>query len=164
MRKSKRAVLFITILVLLSSLVGCSVDQNLKSLYNDNKKIAATGDSYSFMNRVGDTKDKTIEVKYSKFYGDETIWIFDVVKQGEIKVDFDSSIDSGKFKVVMITPLDEVVNVFEHQKDEGSQQGRSTISADLGRYRLKIIGDNASGEFKMEVDLSDGITIFNSSK
>ena len=164
MSRLKRVIIIFIVLIMVFSLVSCNDNKDYKRLYNDNKGIAADGDTYSFFNRVGVTEDKTLELKYSKFYGSETIWIIDVEEQGDIKIDFDSSIDNGMFKAVMITPLDEVVNIFEHKKEEKDKQDSSTISGKTGRYRLKIIGDNANGELKMQIVLSDKMKILKSSK
>lgn len=137
---------------------GCSsVSREQKSMYNDNSLITKEGDTYNFTNRVGEIDDSKIEIKYGKFYGSQTIWIIEVEKQGEIEFDFNSKVNSGKFKGVLISPENEIINIFEND-NEGSYK----VQVSEGKYRFKIIGNDARGKVEVELELDNDMKILGS--
>jgi len=145
--KKAWCVLLITALII--AFYGCSTagDEKKKN-YSDDELIRSEGDSFSFQDRTGETGDSQIEVKYSKFIGAQTIWNIAVDKQGEIKFEFKSDVDGGKFKGVLIPESGDITTVFE-----GSKEGSHMVVLPEGKYRFKIVGNNASGEIKIDLIL-----------
>ena len=62
-------------------------------------------------------------MKYSGFSGDDTIWILNSHKDGEITFNYDSTVNSGDFKVVLINPQKGIENILE-----GTEQGNKTTN------------------------------------
>ena len=150
------------LLFCINSLTGCTGNNGLRSIYSDNKRLTSQGDSYSFGNRIGDTKAELTELEYSRFFGADTIFFIEVEKSGEIRIDYDSVLSKGKFKAVIISPDDEVLNVFEHEGKGDTQQGTYTLNARPGVYRLKIVGDNATGKLKLQSNLDENMKMLTS--
>lgn len=149
----KKTCWVLLIMALIIAFYGCSsaVDGK-KRIYGDDELIRSEGDSFSFQDRIGETGDSQIELKYSKFTGAQTIWNITVDKQGEIKFEFKSDVDSGKFKGVLIQEKGDITTVFE-----GSREGSHMVVLPEGKYRFKIVGNNASGEIKIDLVLEKGM-------
>lgn len=128
-------------------------------IYNDSTALAQEGDTYSYLNRVGETDKSEINISYSKFSGSDTIWIIQAKKQTEIKFEYSSEVSNGKFKAVMISPDKEVANIFE-----GDEQGGCTFAGSEGKYLFKLAGDNASGEVKIRILENNDISVIVASK
>jgi uncharacterized protein YceK len=155
----KKISLLIVIFAVMVLMNGCStVSEKQKSMYENNALIDEAGDSYSFINRTGQTTDSKMDIQFGNFYGSQTIWSINAAKQGEIKIDFDSNVNSGKFKGVLISEGGEITNIFE-----GTQKGsQMVVKVSEGKYRFKIVGNNANGkavvEFTLDKDMSSTAT------
>ena len=128
-----------------------------KNIYNNNDKIVQDGDSYTNISRTctGNSKDE-IDIKYSGFYGDDTIFILESKEDGEVTFNFDSTVNSGDFKAVLINPKKEIENILE-----GTEQGNKTIKLAKGKYRFKIVGRNAKGEINISINKNNNVVITN---
>lgn len=125
---------------------GCGIDKDKKSIYDDDKRIAQEGDSYSFFQRSEEEKKENhLKLHYSRFYGVQTLWAFESPKECEINLNYESQVDKGEFKVVLITPEDEVIKIAE-QKSKGIFK----VVVPKGKYSVKIVGNNAKGEILLE--------------
>ncbi|MGI6451663.1 MAG: hypothetical protein ACOX3R_15790 [Desulfitobacteriia bacterium] len=142
----------LTSLILLASLIlcafvlaGCSIGEGKGTIYDDAQRIAGDGDSYSFYQRIGKTSQKYLAIEYSRFYGVQTIWVWKNEQEREIAVDYDSQVKSGKFKVVIVTPEGQIINIAEQ-----NGQGSFKLVASRGKYSLKIVGYDAKGTVRLE--------------
>ncbi|HHV63550.1 MAG TPA: hypothetical protein GXX46_00505 [Peptococcaceae bacterium] len=126
-------------------LVGCSIGVGKETIYDDAQRIARDGDSYSFYHRIGEIGRNSLALDYSRFYGVQTIWVWENEEPGEIAVDYDSQVTSGKFKVVLVTPEGRIINIAEQ-----SGKGSFKIAASRGKYSLKIVGYDAKGAIRLE--------------
>ncbi|KOA18849.1 hypothetical protein CLHOM_27880 [Clostridium homopropionicum DSM 5847] len=124
---------------------GCGVSQDKKNIYSNNDIIAQEADSFSFGTRsdTGNSKDE-VNIKYSGFYGADTIWIIEAEENQEIILKYNSNVKSGDFKLVLINPKKEIENILV-----GTQQGDKTIKLTKGKYVIKIVGRNAKGEINI---------------
>lgn len=143
----KSFILIFISIIITSSLIGCSADNEKNDIYDDNERIAQAGDSFSFYKRIGETSDKKADLKYSRFSGVQTIWAIETDGNSDINITYDSLVSSGKFKVVLVTPDKEVINIVE-------QSGKDTHNyvTIKGRYSIKFVGLNANGN--IQIDLS----------
>jgi hypothetical protein len=135
-------------LILLALVIaGCGIDKDKEAIYDDDKRIAQEGDSYSFFQRSGEEEKKGnhLKLQYSRFYGVQTLWAYESPKECEINLNYDSQVDKGKFKVVLVTPKQEVIKIAE-QDDKGSFKA----VVPKGKYSVKIVGNNAKGEILLE--------------
>lgn len=143
------------ILFLISIMSGCglSINQdendnsNKENMYNDNDKIIEKDNNYTSRTFRSNRNNNKLEIKYSGFSGIDTICFLEAKEDTEITFNYDSTVENGKFKVVLINPKNEVENILE-----GTEQNSKTIKLTKGKYSLKNVGANADG--KVEIDIS----------
>ncbi len=143
-RFKKLAVVFL-LLIFASMLLGCGMDKG--NVYDSDKEIAKEGDSYTFVGRSGNESKNRIDVSFRKFAGVQTLWLIEAKEDGVIELDYDNEITKGDFKLVVVTPEGEVDNVAE-QTNKGSYK----VTTSKGKYRIKIVGRTATGEFEMDLE------------
>lgn len=142
MKNFKIIKLLVLTIILVFLAVGCSsISAYQKSIYYDDSIIAKTADSYTFTSRVGSTTHKESSIKYGTFIGMETIWVIESKGQGSFTIEYDSKVKKGEFKVVLITPDNNVTNILKQ-----NQGGTTKIKAPKGKSRIKIVGNEAGGE------------------
>lgn len=138
-------------------MAGCSkVNTYQKEIYNDNSKISSQADSYSFVKRIGSTKNNEASISFGTFNGVETIWGIDSEAAGNVSLDYNGEITNGKFKVVLVTPDNEVIKVFE-----SSDNKSLTIDLNKGQSKIKIVGNDAKGKVQLFIKTDGNIKIFN---
>jgi len=154
-----KVILFICLLLLIGIIFGYSTCDERKNIYNNNDKIVQDWDSYSYMYNsrtwTGNSRDK-INIKYSGFSGYDTIFISESKEDGEVTFNFDSIVNSGDFKAVLINPQKEIENILE-----GTEQGSKTLKLAKGKYRFKIVGRNAKGEINISINKNNNVVITN---
>lgn len=143
----KKNIGIILIFLCLIALAGCN-NTYQKSIYSDNSKIVQSGDSYSFKTRIGNQIDNNMDVQFSVFNGMQTIWTIDIKQNSKMKINYISKIDSGKFKVVLVTPDKKIINILENSKESSD-----ILDIPPGKNIVKIIGYNAKGNIKMDYKL-----------
>lgn len=149
-------ILFICLCMMFFSLYlgGCSVKDVQGAMYNNNAKLVKEADSYSFNNDIENILDDKAELKFSSFYGDDTIWIMKADKDSTVDLNYDAKIDSGKFKIIFIDPDNKVTII-----REGSGSSNITLNLSKGRNRIKIVGSSAKGEVDMKLKSGSGVII-----
>lgn len=159
--KLKNKVLFCICLLFLIGNIICGVVFAKNNIYNNNDKIVEYDYSYNYINRIGEgekSNDK-IDIKYSGFYGTDTIWILESKEESEITFNYDSKVNSGDFKAVLINPQKEVKNILE-----GTEEGSKTIKLAKGKYKFKLVGRNAEGKINISIDENKNVEISKSTK
>jgi len=147
-RITKLALLLILSMIMISVLNGCSkVSAYQKGIYDNSKAIVKQHDSFFFQKRIGNTGKNESSICFSKFNGMETLWSIKAEDRGSITINYDVEIDKGDFKFVLITPEDDIINLFE-----GSSEGEQEIELGEGKSRIKIVGREAKG--KMAIALT----------
>jgi len=144
----KNLTLLCIALLFTSIFFGCGPDADKRDIYDNDMYIAQEGDNFSFYNRVGEEDEKHIDIKFNGFYGAQTIWAIQTEENSDINLSFDSIIKSGDFKVVLITPEQELISITEQDNN-----GTFKINVSPGKYKIKIVGKNASGNLR--IDLSE---------
>jgi hypothetical protein len=114
--------LVLVVFTLLTALFGCSMDKG--ELYDRDKEIAKEGDSYTFVGRIGNENKELIEFSFKKFSGVQTQWLIEAKENSEIELKYDTKIEKGDFKIVFVTPKQEV-NIVAEQTDKGVQREKS---------------------------------------
>lgn len=100
-----------------------------------------------------DSNDK-IDIKYSGFYGTDTVWTLESKQEGEVAFEYNSIVISGDFKAVVINPKNEVDTILT-----GNKQGNKTLKLENGKYIFKIVGRNAKGEATISVNGNQNVKI-----
>lgn len=154
MKLKNKVLLGICLLLLMCTFTGCDMDNEKGDIYNDNERISRDGDSYSYMRRSQSSSNNHITIKYGKFSGTDTIWIIESKGDSEITFDYDSQVESGDFKGVLITPEKEVETVLE-----GTDDGEKTIKLTEGKYRFKFVGSKAKGKIEISIEESENVKV-----
>lgn len=134
---------------------SCGISAYQKNLYNDNSKIIKQGDSYSFIKRVGNSYNNKTSIKFGTFYGMETLWTIDAKSEGNVRINYKIQISRGKFKIVFISPDNEIKTICEN-----TQNGSIVIKAEMGKSRIKIVGNDAKGEVEISLVPDGDIKIY----
>jgi hypothetical protein len=105
-------------------------------LYDDEEKMMATGDTYSFLGMV-ETNDS---IEFNRFSGIYTLKSFNV--NGPVTIDIEMNINSGRFKVILVSDDDGIQELSE---------GINQITVVDDRARLRIVGDDAKGSLDFSI-------------
>jgi len=134
-------------LFLAAVLFGCGAGSDKQKIFDDEAGITQDGDTYTFVNRTGSTNsDEDVALAYTGFSGVQTIWIIEVSAASEVDFEFNSTVDDGDFKVVLVTPDKEIVTLLT-----GTQQGTATQELTQGKYAVKLLGRNADGQINLSL-------------
>lgn len=125
-----------------------------KTVFSDISKIVSEADSFSFVKREGVTTDTHIAISYVTFSGMETIWKIEAQDEGILALEFTSIVNRGEFKVVLISPENEVVNILQQ-----NEAGFKSVPLKIGFSRLKIVGLESSGELTLTISGGEKIKI-----
>lgn len=155
----KRKYFIISILCTIMIFTGCSgVSSKQKNIYTNNEQIAEEADTHTYFTRTGsrDSAEKInqIELEFSKFYGTDTLWNIKSSGQHGLEISYNSQITNGKFKAVLITEKEEVLILFE-----GTDKENIVMDIKPGRYRLKIVGQDAKGKIKITIEENANIEL-----
>ena len=135
---------------------GCSLNTAIllptefqKEIYSQNNKIICE-DNYTFLKRVKYDKEDYKAIEFEGFYGSNTLELMEIEQSSIVNIDFESEIVEGKFKIVLITPQKEVMNI-----SEDTEKGTFKIIAPEGNYAIKIVGNSASGKVIIKTSKDD---------
>ena len=150
----KVAVLVLCFVMLCIS--GC----DFSSIYDDDAKIAGSGDSSStsMSSRTVIGNDYKWKVKMT---GMQTIWRYNAENDGSVSISYMLSVtEGGKAKLVLITPDNEVVILIENTDNSVySELQTQNISVKQGVNRIKIVGyESPKIEFEMNAETGRFIT------
>lgn len=130
------------------------IGANERNIYNNEEKIVSKGDSYSYLRRKLESEENNMNFKFVEFTGIDTAYTIESTKEGIIKLQYDSEILDGEFKILLITPKNEIVNILS-----GNSKGDINIKIESGQSKIRIVGYKSTGSFKMNVISSDGVGI-----
>lgn len=122
---------------------------NEKCIYNDNSKIVSINDNYSYLEKRGINENSNTDITF-KFTGMDTIWQVISNNDTEINIKYSSNIESGKFKVVLIDPYNNVINILEQ-----TELGEGTYDIKKGTSRIKIVGSVTTGNLEMDLTIRE---------
>lgn len=150
----------LSLIFLISIIYGCgiSINQNKNdnsnkvNMYNNNDEIVHEDNNYTYVICERNIKNNEIEMKYSGFCGVDTICFLEVKEDTEITLDYDSTVDNGKFKAVLISPKSELETILE-----GTEQSSKTIKLTKGKYKFRNVGANAEGKVKISVNSNSDV-------
>ena len=129
------------------------IGKNQKYIYNDDLKIMDQGDSYSFSYKEGICEGNTVDLKF-KFTGSNTLWDIETNNEAVINIDYSANISDGKFKVILITPENEIINVLEQ-----SDSGKKEIKLKNGTSRIKMVALDAKGSLILNIEDNEQIIL-----
>lgn len=154
-RITKVALLLILSIIMITVLNGCSrVSAYQKGIYDKDKEIVKQNDSATFFKRIGNTTNDTLAISFSSFSGMESLWSIKSKGDNTLTIDYDLDLDKGRFKCVLITPDDEVINIFEDEDKDNK-----TIELPEGKSRIKIVGKEAKGKVAIAIVSMEDVNI-----
>lgn len=146
MKKYSRLILFILIIIVSMTIVGCNSTDYQSSIFDDENEIVKKTNSYTYRSKKGTAEDDKINLEFASFTGKDTVYKIRVDKESKVTFHFDSKIDKGDFKVVVVTPHDKIINVLN-----GTERGSKEIILEEGTNRIKFLGRRAKG--KIDIDI-----------
>lgn len=150
MKRCRIAVL-VGILVCLVASVGCTpVDYD--ALFNDKAMISGAISGFSSSGEKITETATDITISYKKFSGMKDFYEIRSEGKGDVRIDYDLTIDKGKFKCVLIEPDGGVTTLFDETRQEGISF--STIS---GTSYIRFVGVDAEFNINMSVQLSGDV-------
>lgn len=142
-------------------ITGCSPVTNhhrivdyQKNVFDDENKIVVQGDSYTYSTKKGKCIGNEADLKFASFSGMDTIFKITSDGQNDVVINFEAVITKGDFKVVLITPDDEVINILH-----GTKKGSETIALKEGTSRIKLVGKNANGKIRIKIVSEENVYI-----
>lgn len=129
-------------------------DKVEKSSYDNNQAISQEWDTHEYRYYDQSSPDHNLDLKFESFNGYDTFYRINSNQPKKISVKYDTNVDNGRFKIVIVSPQQRLTKIAE-----GSGQGNKTITLEPGESRIKIVGDNAAGTVKMMIVGGDGIKV-----
>jgi len=141
--------------VAIVTIIGCSpiVDYQ-NSIFNDEDKIVKDSDSHTYSVRQGKSKGNETDIKFTSFSGTDTIFRITSDTGSDIVFNFESIVDKGDFKVVLITPDNEIIEIVN-----GGKEGNEIVKLKEGTSRVKLVGRKSKGQIKMDIEAEENIKI-----
>lgn len=119
-----------------------------KDYYNDN--AIAGSDNYNTQLWSTNFEDGTIKGKVGKLDGYDKLAEAKISNECDAEFNICFSASSGKGKIVLVMPESHVKVLKEVDcKGEATYEGIVKIHLSPGEYKVKIVGDGYSGEFKI---------------
>src|SRR5690554_3724397 len=104
MKQYNRLALGILVILAVIMITSCSsVADDQNSIFYDDSKIVKQADSYTYLTQTGKRTEKETNTKFTSFSGMDTIYKIKSDGENEIVFAFESVIEDGEFKVVVIT-------------------------------------------------------------
>lgn len=132
-------VMIITIAIAAVIRFGLNIDDKGK-YFDDVEFILSEGNSYSFFKKTGSDDN----LQFEKFSG--TYLIDSFVGGTDIEIDVYYQISQGRYKIVLIDPSDQMIEL---------SNGINNITTVSGEYRIKMVGDNAYGSIVIDIEVSE---------
>jgi hypothetical protein len=151
----KRIVILIVVLLVISSIFFLKIfsSSSYDDIYEDNNRIVSVADSYSYRNRVGESKNKRTKLSF-KLTGMETLWAIKSDYNTNVRIEYSSQVKKGQLKLVIIHPDDTIKTIFE-----GSGANTVNVPVKKGTNRIKIVGKNATGEIDFTIQTSKDLRV-----
>ena len=146
----------IVLIFLVCLLAGFSFGRDNNDTYNDDAKIASSGDSSSTASSsvlvLGDDYKQTAVIT-----GTRTIWRYKTDHDVDITISYLLSVtEGGKAKLVLISPDDKVTILIENADNTVYDEMKTkTISLKKGLNRIKIVGYEKP-KFELKLHIEEG--------
>lgn len=131
--------------------IGCG-DTN-SAIYNNDKKLAETSDSWSLFNNNQSIANNEFNGTY-ELSGCGTIWRYSSDEQVDLQVPYNLIVKSGKAKLILITPDNEVKTLVENtSKSPVKDEATFTLPIEKGLNRIKLVGSKkANIQVQLKID------------
>lgn len=145
--------LFCAVIATVCLLVGCTFNP-MVAIYDNDEKIASTTNSYNLIGIEQTLVKEQFTASVNKMEGMDTIWTFESEEDKVVDITYKINVSSGKMKLVLINPEDEVVTIAEYNS-EMSEPVQSTMNIGKGSNRIKIVAAKDT-KFDINISISEG--------
>lgn len=140
-------------LTAVSLLAGCAF-QSMAAVYDDEKQIAGSSNSYSLINVKQTTEDGHFTASAEKMEGMDTIWDYEAEEAAELDITYTLNVYSGKLKLVVIH-ADGELSIIAEADAEMQEPVQDTFQVEGGKNRIKVVaGENT--KFDIDISISAG--------
>ncbi|MFC3748318.1 hypothetical protein [Paenibacillus sp. GCM10012306] len=144
-----------SIILLIFNVGGCGTgSNNQEKIFNDNKRLMDSGDSYTFSSKTGKITEDHAEIKFSGFSGVYTVWSITSDADVTTKININGNAKDDKFKIIQVNEYKELITLWN---GEGATE--LTISIPKGSSAIKWAGKHASGKVMMELETKSEMKI-----
>ncbi|WP_130805339.1 hypothetical protein [Senegalia massiliensis] len=149
MKKSIKTLLIFILTIFLSfTLMGCSyLSEKKGEVYNDNHEIASGEDSALFIKSVENNMGNNKSLRFSSFSGVKTLWKIESQGNGKVILDYDIEVTEGDFKIVLVTPDKEIVEIYEKDIVDNKE-----LKLESGKSQIKMVGNKAKAKIKININ------------
>ena len=145
MKSTKTMLLALLMIALIvCAFTGCNTDYAAD--FDDDSKIAGRSTTSSVSGASELTINNVSTFKYSTFNGTRDMWSVTNFGAGSLKIEYDLTINKGRFKCVLVDPNGEVKILF----DETSAKTK-TVDLLEGDSIIKFVGDGAGLELVISI-------------
>ena len=125
---------------------------NPGQIYDNDRLIVKEKDSYHASNFTCSPFSDNAETNFSfdPFSGSKTAHIFEIGSESNLTYSWNMIVNKGQFKVVLVnTEKQQVIEIM----CEGTGTGKNDIYLPPGEYRIKFVGDNATANGQIKIDI-----------
>ncbi|MBU1144099.1 MAG: hypothetical protein KKH92_10730 [Firmicutes bacterium] len=141
----------IVIVTLVALLTACTLTEKTDD-YNNYNKIVKTTTDVTYDAYDGGVEDNNALLRFEGFEGIDTLFVF--TGEESITITVYENVQVGKFKVVLVDPFNQVIEL--HQT--------TTLSCVEGQYRIKVVGEEATGTISINVSSQVSVSFYPVSK
>ena len=145
--KNNRILLFVIIILVILPFNGFSTGSKESDNHIENNDIFLQLDNSSYSERLARAVNNHSDISFSVFNGIDTITLLNTGDGDELEIEFTSKINKGNFKLVFISPDDEIIVLLNQ-----SQNGIKKLIPGKGVSRIKIMGKDASGILSLSIN------------
>ena len=136
---TKKVIGLLTLIALVTVLSGY-LSSLTSSAYDNEQLIATSNDDYTATEKTGGVEDHSAFYDYEDFNGVDTV--FTIEGNQTVNITVYQNVTAGRLKVVLVDPYENVKLLNE----------TTEINAVQGYYKVKIVGDYASGLVSINIE------------
>lgn len=152
MKIYKKPILVILTMLTIWIISGCSFGNNHKQSITQNKD--EIGKKHTLSEETVEDESNNMEVTFGIIKGPFTLYYITAKEESDIVINFESNIEKGDFKVVLVGADDEIIDIFE-----GTSKDSKTIAVKAGESRIDIIGEGINGKVDINIEADKDIKI-----
>lgn len=166
-RKGAKIFLLIPLVFIIPTLITLAIVfsaffQNAErwdGVYEDSVSIVSQGESNSKVMPSYTTTNHRLKGSVGKMYGMETLWEYRASQQREVPITYSLTVESGKAKLLLITPDNTIITLSEVIVLEGEEHtsGESsliteTFHLEAGENRIKLVAEGAKLSYELYIE------------
>ena len=136
---TKKLIGLLTLILLVTVLSGY-LSSLSNSVYDNDQKMIQVDDRYTAVKKTGGVEDRGAFYDYEDFNGVDTV--FTIQGNQTVSITVYKNVSEGRLKVVLVDPYENV-----RELDE-----TTVFSGIPGNYKVKIVGDHASGLVSIDIE------------